>query len=72
MTTQIKLEERKKKRLLNKVKTLPTNGLLEAARIRFMAADAKAKAKDGRGSTHKTSDPSPAEGARDETKEGME
>ena len=37
----INLEERKKTRLLRKVQALPTNDPLEAARIRFLAADAK-------------------------------
>ena len=69
MTKQIKLEEKKKKRLLNKVQTLPTNDLLEAARIRFMAADAKAKVQSARESRGDVSDPSPAEEAKDDTKE---
>ena len=55
--------------MLNKVQTLPTDDLLEAARIRFMAADAKAKVQDARESRGDVSDQSPAEVARDETKE---
>ena len=69
MTQQIKLEEKKKKRLLNKVQQLLTNDLLEAARIRFMAADAKAKAQDARQTRHAPSDPDLAEVARDEPRE---
>ena len=69
MTKQIKLEEKKKKRLLNKVQTLPTNDLLEAARIRFMAADAKAKVQSARESRGDVGDPSPTEEAKDDTQE---
>ena len=44
-TNQIKLENRKKQRLMKKVGGLPLNDLLECARIRFDTSDAREKAK---------------------------
>ena len=42
---QIKLETRKKQRLMKKAACLPTNDLLECARIRFEKAESRAAAK---------------------------
>ena len=42
---QIKLETRKKQRLMKRAASLPTNDLLECARIRFSKAEAKEAAK---------------------------
>lgn len=39
---EVRNERRKKSRLLNKAKHLPTNDLLEIARMRFLATDSKA------------------------------
>ena len=39
---EVRNERRKRSRLMNKAKHLPTNDLLEIARMRFLATDSKA------------------------------